>query len=308
MDQANGQFKSIPISAIADVSFSEAYGGVNRTDLKKSVTLSSNLLSGYDVNQVNSEIEYWIGKFVDQGRSNAEIDEIKIGGQIEDQQKEGEFLGRAFLFAILLIFLILVTQFNSFSNVLIILSQVLLSIVGVFLFYGLTGSDFSVVLSGMGIVVLAGIVVNNGIILLDFIEIKRKEGLPLDQAIIEGSSIRLTPVLLTAVSTILGLVPLAISLNLNFGTLLSDLDPQLFFGGDSSAFWEPFSWTIIFGLGYATLITLLVVPLLYFGMQNLKQTLNNRLGGPAASAEDIFDPETVEEEIFSEEEALEFSE
>ena len=308
MDQSNGQFKSVPISAIADIEFSEAYGGINRTDLKKSVTLSSNLLMGFDVNQVNSEIEYWIGKFVDQGRSNTEIEEIKIGGQIEDQQKEGAFLGNAFGFAILLIFLILVTQFNSFSSVLIILSQVFLSIVGVFLFYGLSGSDFSVVLSGVGIVVLAGVVVNNGIILLDFIELKRKEGLPLKEAIIEGSSIRLTPVLLTATSTVLGLLPLAVSLQVNFGTLLSDLDPQIFFGGDSSAFWEPFSQTIIFGLTYATLITLLVVPMLYYGVQNAKNAWKSWMNPPQNQNPDpdlrFDDPK----DVFSDEEALEFSE
>ena len=308
MDQSNGQFKSIPISAIADIEFTEAYGGINRTDLKKSVSITSNALSGYDVNQINAELEYWIGKFVDQGRSNAEIEEIKIGGQMEDQQKEGAFLGQAFMYAILLILLILVTQFNSISNVLIILSQVLLSIVGVFLFYGISGSDFSVVLSGVGIVVLTGIVVNNGIILLDFVEIKRKEGLPLKEAIIEGSSIRLTPVLLTATSTVLGLLPLAISLNLNFGTLLSELDAQLFFGGDSSAFWEPFSQTIIFGLTYATLITLLVVPIMYYGLQQVKGFFSGRHNSPPQNGREPYEGPSSSDSIFSDEEKLEFSE
>jgi len=264
MDQSSGRFKSIPISSVADFEYDAAYGGVNRTDLKKAVTISSNLLTGYDVNQVNNEIKFRIDQFVEQGRSAPEIEEIKVGGQIEDQQKEGAFLGRAFLFSILLIFMILVTQFNSFGNVMIILSQVLLSIVGVLLYYGVSGADFSVVLSGVGIVVLAGIVVNNGIIMLDFIEMLRKEGKPLKEAISEGSAIRFTPVMLTATSTILGLVPLAISLNINFGTLLSRLDPQIFLGGDSASFWEPFSWTVIFGLTFATAITLVVVPIIYY--------------------------------------------
>ena len=308
MDQSNGQFKSIPISAIADVEFTEAYGGINRTDLKKSVSFTSNILTGYDVNQVNAEIQYFIDQFEDQGRSNSAIDEIKIGGQMEDQQKEGAFLGQAFGYAILLILLILVTQFNSISNVVIILSQVLLSVVGVFLFYGITGSDFSVVLSGVGIVVLTGIVVNNGIILLDFVEVKRKEGLPLKEAIIEGSAIRLTPVLLTATSTVLGLLPLAVSLNVNFSTLLSDLDPQLFFGSDSSMFWEPFSKTIIFGLSYATLITLLVVPILYFGVQQAKDYFSGRPNsGPQNDIVPYGDPDSSDR-IFSDQERLELSE
>jgi len=276
MDQSNGQFKSVPISSVAEFEYQAAYGGVNRTDLKKSVTISSNLLTGYDVNQVNNEIRYWINRFEKQGRSDPAIEDIKIGGQIEDQQKEGAFLGRSFLFAILLIFMILVTQFNSFGNVMIILSQVILSVVGVLLYYGISSADFSVVLSGVGIVVLAGIVVNNGILLLDFIEKLRKDGLPLKEAIIEGGAIRFTPVLLTASSTILGLVPLAFSLNVNFATLLSDLNPQIFFGGDSSAFWEPFSWTVIFGLGFATIITLVIVPVIYYLTQSFNTWFVNK--------------------------------
>lgn len=272
MDMATGQHKSVPISSVADIDFSTAYGGINRKDLKKSVTISSNLLNGYDVNQVNAEIGYRIDQFKAQGRWNDEV-EIVIGGEIEEQAKEGAFLARSFLFATLLIFMILVTQFNSLSNVLIILSQVLLSIVGVLLYYGLSGSDFSVIMSGVGMVVLTGIVVNNGIILLDFIEILRKEGKPLKEAVIEGGAVRFTPVLLTASSTVLGLVPLATSFNVNFGTLLSDLDPQIFFGGDSSAFWEPFSWTVIFGLTFATLVTLVIVPVIYYLLQKLKDRI-----------------------------------
>ncbi|MEO0583086.1 MAG: efflux RND transporter permease subunit, partial [Bacteroidota bacterium] len=215
-----------------------------------------------------------VGVFEDQGRINSGVD-IEVGGQTIDQAEQGAFLGTAFLIAIVLIFMILVTQFNSFSNVLIILSQVLLSILGVLLGHVVVGMDFSVVLSGVGMVVLTGIVVNNGIILLDFIQYLRKKGQPLKEAVIEGGSIRFTPVLLTASSTVLGLVPLAISLNINFGTLLSDLNPQIFFGGDSSTFWEPFAWSVIFGLTFATVVTLVIVPVLYYQTKRFESWMAN---------------------------------
>ncbi|WNJ19181.1 efflux RND transporter permease subunit [Pontibacter sp. G13] len=263
MDQATGGFKSVPISAVANFEYSSSYGGVNRTDLEKSVKITSNILSDANVNDISAEVEYWVNQFADQGRIEKSVN-VEVGGQSKDQAEEGAFLGKAFGIAFLLIFLILVTQFNSLSNVLILMTQVFLSIIGVFLAHALLGMEFSVVLSGMGIVVLAGIVVNNGIILLDYINVLRKKGYDLREAVIEGGATRFSPVILTASSTVLGLVPLAFSINVNFGTLLSDLDPQLFIGGDSAAFWEPFSWSIIFGLSFATIVTLVFVPVLYF--------------------------------------------
>lgn len=267
MDMATGRFRSVPISSVADFSYSSSYGGINRTDLKKSVKITSNVLTEYNVNDVFNDVDYAVQTFIKQGRKVKEVD-VTVGGQTVDMAEQASFLGGAFMAAILLIFLILVTQFNSLSSVLIIMGQVFLSIVGVFLGHAIIGMDFSVVLSGVGIVTLAGIVVNNGIILLDFFEIELKKGMPLKEAIVEGGAIRFTPVFLTASSTILGLVPLALSLNINFSTLLSDFDPQIFFGGDSASFWEPFSWSIIFGLGFATVITLVIVPVLYYMAAN----------------------------------------
>lgn len=277
LDQATGGVKSVPISSVASVRLSSAYGGINRTELEKSVTITSNVLSEDNVNDVFAEVDYWVGQFQNDGRVQGKID-IEVGGQTKDQAEEGAFLGGAFAAAIILIFMILVTQFNSFSNVIIILSQVLLSTIGVFLGHAIAQMDFSVVLSGVGIVVLAGIVVNNGIILLDFIEILRKDGYSLRDAVIEGGATRFTPVLLTASSTVLGLVPLALSFNINFGTLLSDLDPQIFFGGDSASFWGPFSISVIFGLTFATLVTLVVVPVLYYQVKRFERWLRQKLG------------------------------
>lgn len=276
MDMADGQHKAVPISAIAEVGYSSSYGGINRSDLEKAVTISSNVLTEYNAAEVTAEVEYWVSAFEKANRGQKGVN-IEVGGTTKDMEEDGAFLGGAFLVAIILIFMILVTQFNSFGNVLIILSQVILSCVGVLLGHALLGMEFSVTLSGMGMVVLAGIVVNNGIILLDFIQILRKRGMPLKEAVIEGGTTRFTPVLLTASSTILGLVPLAISFNMNFGTLFSSLDPQIFFGGDSSAFWEPFSYSIIFGLSFATFITLIYVPVAYYLVQKLNIWLAEKL-------------------------------
>ncbi|MEO0897519.1 MAG: efflux RND transporter permease subunit [Bacteroidota bacterium] len=277
LDMADGRLKSIPISAMADFSYAESYGGINRTDLEKSVKITSNVLNSYNVNDVFNDVDFYVAEYLKQERKDKGVN-IEVGGQTIDQAEEGAFLGSAFLVAVILIFLILVTQFNSFSNVIIILSQVLLSTIGVFLAHGVLGMDFSVVLSGVAIVVLAGIVVNNGIILLDFIEILKKRGLSLKEAVIEGGSVRFTPVLLTASSTVLGLVPLGLSFNINFSTLLSDWDPQIFFGGDSASFWQPFAWSVIFGLTFATIITLVIVPVIYYQIKRFENWLRRVLG------------------------------
>jgi multidrug efflux pump len=272
MDQSSGMFKSIPISAVADMEYSSSYGSINRTDLEKSITISSNVLDGYNPTEVNEELAYWIDEYKETGRFSQEVN-LSAGGETEEQAEQAAFLSKAFLAAIALIFLILVTQFNSLINVLIILSQVLLSIIGAMLGITLMGMDFSIVMNGVGIVALAGIVVNNGIILLDFIQHMEKQGTPLKEAVVEGSTIRFTPVLLTASSTILGLVPLALSMNINFETLITQLDPQIFFGGDSASFWGPLSWTIIWGLGFATVITLVFVPVLYYVTHRTNQRI-----------------------------------
>jgi multidrug efflux pump subunit AcrB len=262
-DQSSGKFKSIPISAFADVEYTSTYGGINRKDLKKVVSITSNVLSGYNVAEVNNEVTYWIDQYTRKNPLPSGMD-IKLGGELEEQEETAAFLGTALGASIMLILLILITQFNSISNVLIILSQVLFSLIGVLLGYVISGMDISVVMSGVGIVALAGIVVNNGIILLDFFRILHKRGYSLEDSVIEGGAIRFTPVMLTAISTILGLVPLALSMNINFVTLITKFNPQIFFGGDNASFWGPLAWTIIFGLTFATVVTLLVIPATYY--------------------------------------------
>jgi multidrug efflux pump subunit AcrB len=160
----------------------------------------------------------------------------------------------------LLIILILVIQFNSVSKPIIILSEIIFSVIGVLLGFVLFRMQISIVMTGIGIVALAGIVVRNGILLVEFTDILMERGLGLREAIVEAGRARMTPVLLTASATTLGLIPLAVGLNIDFYTLFSELNPHIFFGGDSVAFWGPLSWTMIYGLIFATFLTLIVVP------------------------------------------------
>jgi multidrug efflux pump subunit AcrB len=203
--------------------------------------------------------------------------EYRFTGEQQEQEETFAFLVRALFFALALIMMILVTQFNSFAKPFIIMASVLFSTIGVFGGIAAFKIDFVIIMTGIGIISLAGVVVNNAIVLIDYIDIlkaraKKKLGLapddhlPIDEAvkcIIQGGRTRLRPVLLTAITTILGLTPMAMGLNINFGTLFSELNPQLYFGGDNALFWGPLALTVIFGLSFATFLTLVVVPAMY---------------------------------------------
>jgi len=197
-------------------------------------------------------------------------------GQQEEQKETGAFLGSALLVSLGLIFLILVTQFNSISKSVIIISEILFSIIGVLLGVAIFGMEMSIVMSGIGIVALAGIVVRNGILLVEFTDVLRAEGRSTYDAVIEAGKTRMTPVILTATATILGLIPLAVGLNIDFVTLFSELNPHIFFGGDSVAFWGPLSWTMIFGLSFATFLTLILVPAMYLLSENAKEKVKKK--------------------------------
>ena len=250
---------NIPISAVATPRLENSYGAINRIDLERVATLSSNVLTGFNANEINTQIREALQDFeVPTGY------EINLTGEQEEQAETGQFLATALLAAVLLIFLVLVAQFNSIGKPIIIMSQVVFSLIGVFIGFATFGMDMSVVLTGMGIIAVAGIVVKNGIILIDYIDILRNDGASLKDAVIEGGATRLNPVLLTAASTILGLIPLAIGLNIDFYGLFASLDPNIYFGGDNASFWGPLAWTIIFGLGFATFLTLILVPAMYY--------------------------------------------
>ncbi|SIT90304.1 efflux RND transporter permease subunit [Pontibacter indicus] len=264
-DMNSGQVRQIPLSSLATIEYGTSYGGIKRKDLKRVVTLESNVLDGYNANEVVQNIGSALQNF-----QTPEGYEISMGGQQEEQQESANFLMIALLAAFLIIFLVLVTQFNSISKPFIILSEVLFSIIGVLLGFSIFGMDVSVVMTGVGIVALAGIVVKNGILIVEFTDLLIEEGRDLKEAIVEAGKTRLNPVLLTATATILGLIPLALGINLNFYTLFTEFKANFFMGGDSAAFWGPLAWTIIFGLGFATIITLLIVPVMYLLNEKLR--------------------------------------
>jgi multidrug efflux pump subunit AcrB len=197
-------------------------------------------------------------------------------GQQEEQAKEMAFLSKALVIALFLIFLIIVAQFNSISTPFIIGFSVLFSLTGVFLGLVVFRQDFVIIMTMIGIISLAGVVVNNAIVLIDYTNLlfdrkKRELGLgeddPLPFAeivplIIKGGRTRLRPVLLTAITTVLGLLPLAIGINVDFVSLLAEYDPKIYIGGDNNIFWKPMSWAIIYGLTFATFLTLVIVPIM----------------------------------------------
>lgn len=267
-----GVLRQVPISAIADLKYDNTFGGIKRKNNKKIITLSSNILAGYNPAAVVQEVEKQIAVFKDKYNLPETIN-ISMGGEQEQQKETQSFLSFALIIAVAIIITILLLQFNSFSRVLIILAQILFSIIGVLLGIAITGMKISIVMTGVGIVSLAGIAVKNGILLIEFIDLLRARGYSLREAIIEAGKERMTPVLMTATSTILGLIPLAIGFNIDFATLFAEGNPNIYLGGDSVAFWGPLAWTMIYGLSFATILTLLLVPLMYWIAQNLKMRL-----------------------------------
>ncbi len=281
---ANGRIVQVPISAVADVRYTSTYSSIKRKNLDRVLTIYSNVLPGYNANEIVSEIKAAMPDF-DLPRGYT----YEFTGEQEQQAEDMGFLTTAFGVAIFLIFIILVTQFNSISGPFIILISVLFSLIGVLLGYVFTGRDISVIFTGIGIVSLAGIVVNNAIVLVDYVEllIRRKgkelgiedkfemEKSDIKEAIIKGGATRLRPVLLTAITTVLGLIPLALGININFFTLISDLDPNYFAGGDNTAIWGPMAWTVIYGLVFSTFLTLVVVPAMYWLLYRMNYAIRH---------------------------------
>jgi multidrug efflux pump subunit AcrB len=189
------------------------------------------------------------------------------------------FLGKALVIALMLILFILVLQFNSVSKPVIILTEIIFSIIGVALGFAITKMQVSIVMTGIGIVGLAGIVVKNGILVIEFADELRKRGLKTREAVIQAGKTRIIPVMLTALAAILALIPLGVGLNINFITLFAELNPHIFFGGDSVVFWKPLAWTIIFGLAFAFFMTLFMVPSMYLISERLRRPMRRMYGG-----------------------------
>jgi multidrug efflux pump len=280
-DPSNGQIKEVPVSAVTSQKNSSGFSAIKHKGLKRVVTVYSALSPGFTdagaiVTQIQKEMESFKGKPIGVN--------IDFTGQIEEQNKQMAFLMGAFFSGLGLIFLILIFQFNSISKPAIIMLAIFLSLIGVFGGLIITGKPFVIMMTMMGIISLAGIVVNNGVVLLDYTQLlidrkKAEFGLAKDQmvdketlieTVILAGKARLRPVLLTAITTILGLIPLATGLNINFFTLFSEFDANIYMGGDNVIFWGPLAWTIIYGLFIATFLTLIVVPSLFLIVEKIK--------------------------------------
>ena len=277
MDMNTMRIKSVPVSAIASVDYTNTSGAVARKNVKRTIQLQSNVLDPSLTAKVNKELATKIERFKTLVPIPADVT-IKQTGQGEQEAETNSFLGMALLIALGLIFLILVLQFNSLSKPFIVLTEIFFSIIGVFLGYAITGMTIASIMLGVGIIGLAGIVIKNGILLIEFTDELRGRGMRTREAAIMAGKIRIIPVMLTAVATILGLLPLAVGFNINFVSFFQHLNPHIFFGGDSVVFWGPLSWTIIFGLIFAFFLTLIMVPSMYVISERLRRPMEKFYG------------------------------
>ncbi|EMY3554916.1 efflux RND transporter permease subunit [Flavobacterium psychrophilum] len=284
-NQGNGQMMQVPISAISKTEKTTTYNQIKRKNQKRIMTIYSNVLTGYNGDAITKNIgadlkDYQLPKTVT----------YSFSGVQEEQGKNASFLMYALFLALAGITIIIVLQFNSVSKTMVILFTVILSFSGVFYGYVIANMDFVILMTMMGIISLAGIVVKNGIVLMDFFvllldkkmidkQVESHDDLTLEEikeVIIESGKSRLRPVLLTALTAILGLIPLAIGLNFDFFSLITDLNPNIFMGGDNVIFWGPLAWTIIFGLSYATVLTLVMVPVMFYLVKRTKYWLRDK--------------------------------
>ncbi len=281
----NGQMVQVPISAVSKTEKTTTYNQIKRKNQKRIMTIYSNVLTGFNGDAITKQIQTELKSYeLPKGTT------YSFSGVQEEQGKNQSFLLYALFLALAGITIIIVLQFNSVSKTMVILFTVILSFSGVFYGYVIANMDFVILMTMMGIISLAGIVVKNGIVLMDFfvllldkkVEDKHLEShddLSLEEikeVIIESGKSRLRPVLLTALTAVLGLIPLAIGLNFDFFSLITDLNPHLFMGGDNVIFWGPLAWTIIFGLTYATVLTLVMVPVMFYLVKRVKYWLRDR--------------------------------
>ena len=284
-NQANGQMMQVPISAVSQTEKTNTYNQIKRKNYKRILTIYSNVLTGFNGDEITKAIATEL-----EGYQLPKGITYSFSGVQEEQGKNQSFLMYALFLAMAGITIIIVLQFNSVSKTIVILFTVFLSFSGVFYGYVIAGMDFVILMTMMGIISLAGIVVKNGIVLMDFFVLlmdKKVEDKKLEshddltieeikEVIIDSGKSRLRPVLLTALTAVLGLIPLAVGFNFDFFTLITDLNPHFFVGGDNVIFWGPLAWTIIFGLTYATVLTLVMVPVMFYLVKRTKYWLRDR--------------------------------
>ncbi len=283
---ANGRIAQIPIASVTDIEYTSTYSSIKRKDGKRMVSLSSNVLDGYNANEIVAQLKDALATY-----DFPDGCTYQFTGEQQQQAEDTAFLLNTFVVALFVIFLIIVAQFNSIMSPFIIIFSILFSTIGVFLGYTITGENIVVIFTGIGIISLAGIVVNNAIVLIDYVNLLINNKIEdmgytsmtdmsfdeIKQCIIEGGATRLRPVLLTALTTVLGLIPLAIGFNFNFFTFISELNPNFFLGGDNTAMWGPMARTIMYGLVFATFLTLIMVPVMYWLAFRLKYAIS-RIG------------------------------
>jgi multidrug efflux pump subunit AcrB len=277
MDMNTMLVKSVPIGAVAKVDYTNTSGAIARKNVKRTIQLQSNVLDPSMTGEVNKKLAYKIEDFKAKNKIPADVT-IRQTGQGEQEAETQTFLGTALAIALGLIFLILVLQFNSISKPFIVLTEIFFSVIGVLLGYAFTGMTIATIMLGVGIVGLAGIVIKNGILLIEFTDELRGRKIRTREATIRAGRIRIIPVMLTAIATILGLLPLAVGFNINFVSFFQQLNPHIFFGGDSVVFWGPLSWTIIFGLIFAFFLTLIMVPSMYIIAERLRRPMDKFYG------------------------------
>ena len=277
MDMNTMRVKSIPIGAVASIDYTTATGAVKRKNVKRTIQLQSNVLDPTMVGQVNAELQLKLDDFKSKTKIPADVT-LKLSGQSEQEKETQSFLGMALIIALGIIFMILVLQFNSISKPFIVITEIFFSIIGVLLGYAFTGMTIATIMLGVGVIALAGIVIKNGILLIEFTDELRGRGMRTREAAIQAGKIRIIPVLLTAVATILGLLPLAVGFNIDFVSFFQHFNPHIFFGGDSVVFWGPLSWTMIFGLIFAFFLTLIMVPSMYLISERLRRPMEKFYG------------------------------
>jgi multidrug efflux pump len=277
MDMNTMEVKSIPVSAVANVEYTNTTGGVKRKNVRRTIQLQGNVPDPTMVGKINAELQVKIDEFRNKVKIPADVS-IRLSGQSEQEKETNEFLLLSFVIAIGLIFLILILQFNSMSKPFIVITEIFFSVIGVLLGYAITGMTIATIMLLVGIVGLAGIVIKNGILIIEFTDNLRGRGMRTREAAVQAGKVRIIPVMLTAIATILGLLPLAVGFNIDFVGLFQHLRPNIFFGGDSVVFWGPLSWTIIFGLIFSFFLTLMMVPSMYLIAERLRRPMSRFYG------------------------------
>ena len=283
-DQSTGKIQEVPIASIVDQKNITSFSAIKHIDLQRVVTLYSSILAGSNANEIVNTAEIALS-----GYEAPQGVEYKFTGEIKQQSENQEFLSGALLTGIALIILLLVFQFNSISKPFIVLASIVLSFTGVFLGIVIFNLTFSILMTMLGIISLTGIIVNNAVVLIDYTQLlfdRKKIDLNMSkdeiidkmtamELVKTAGKARLKPVLLTAITTIFGLIPLAVGLNIDFFSLFANWNPNVYLGGDNVVFWGPLAWTVIFGITFATFLTLIIVPSMYYIIHLARIKLKN---------------------------------